>query len=239
MQIIVKYTNRTISNNKGFSMIEKLHELMGDQYREYIHFFSLRGHGTIDSIPQTEIIYIHAKTIVVDDQEVLIGSANINDRSLLGNRDSEMAVKIKDNNYVHSKMNGQDYSAAKFAITYRLRLLKEHLGCDLSDNTNPEWLIDPLSDEFYYNIRKISLSNTIIYREIFKCYPDNLYETFDDCEESYNVNDDLEYLKTKYALNKDMIIGHLVDFPINFLRKQKIKRSMFDKESLVPLINFI
>jgi len=30
--------------------------------------------------------------MIVDDQKVLIGSANINDRSMLGSRDSEIAV---------------------------------------------------------------------------------------------------------------------------------------------------
>ncbi len=30
--------------------------------------------------------------IIVDDKKILIGSANINDRSLLGSRDSELAI---------------------------------------------------------------------------------------------------------------------------------------------------
>lgn len=31
--------------------------------------------------------------MIVDDQKVIMGSANINDRSMLGNRDSEVAVQ--------------------------------------------------------------------------------------------------------------------------------------------------
>jgi phospholipase D1/2 len=31
--------------------------------------------------------------MIVDDDKVILGSANINDRSMLGNRDSEIAVK--------------------------------------------------------------------------------------------------------------------------------------------------
>ena len=34
------------------------------------------------------------KLIIVDDKYTLIGSANINDRSMLGERDSEIAVKL-------------------------------------------------------------------------------------------------------------------------------------------------
>jgi phospholipase D1/2 len=34
--------------------------------------------------------------MIVDDRHVIIGSANINDRSMNGTRDSELAVYIKD-----------------------------------------------------------------------------------------------------------------------------------------------
>jgi len=38
------------------------------------------------------MIYVHSKMMIVDDSYVLVGSANINDRSLSGWRDSEIAV---------------------------------------------------------------------------------------------------------------------------------------------------
>jgi len=40
----------------------------------------------------TEQIYVHTKLMIVDDTVAIIGSANINDRSIAGNRDSEIAV---------------------------------------------------------------------------------------------------------------------------------------------------
>ena len=43
-------------------------------------------------MPKTEIIYVHSKIMIVDDNITIIGSANINDRSMLGARDSEIAV---------------------------------------------------------------------------------------------------------------------------------------------------
>lgn len=64
--------------------------------RNYLHFFSLRTHGTLNNTPITEIIYVHSKMMIVDDRVALIGSANINDRSLMGSRDTELAVVIED-----------------------------------------------------------------------------------------------------------------------------------------------
>ena len=37
-------------------------------------------------------IYVHSKVMIVDDRRALIGSCNINDRSLLGSRDSEVSL---------------------------------------------------------------------------------------------------------------------------------------------------
>ena len=38
------------------------------------------------------MIYIHSKGMVVDDEYVIIGSANINQRSMEGTRDTEIAM---------------------------------------------------------------------------------------------------------------------------------------------------
>lgn len=37
-------------------------------------------------------IYVHSKVMIVDDRISVIGSSNINDRSLLGSRDSEVRL---------------------------------------------------------------------------------------------------------------------------------------------------
>lgn len=38
------------------------------------------------------MIYVHAKGMIVDDEYVIIGSANINQRSMDGSRDTEIAM---------------------------------------------------------------------------------------------------------------------------------------------------
>ena len=37
-------------------------------------------------------IYVHSKMMIVDDAYIIVGSANINQRSMAGTRDTEMAV---------------------------------------------------------------------------------------------------------------------------------------------------
>lgn len=47
------------------------------------------------------------------------GSANINDRSLLGKRDSELAILIEDTEMEPSLMDGVEYQAGRFALSLR------------------------------------------------------------------------------------------------------------------------
>lgn len=47
------------------------------------------------------------------------GSANINDRSMLGSRDSEMAVFVEDEERVPSVMGGEEYEAGPLTLALR------------------------------------------------------------------------------------------------------------------------
>ena len=53
--------------------------------------------------------------MIVDDKTVIIGSANINDRSLIGRRDSEVAVLITDEAFEDGKMNGESFPCGSYA----------------------------------------------------------------------------------------------------------------------------
>jgi phospholipase D1/2 len=63
-----------------------------DSPEQYISFYGLRTHAELLGVPVTELIYVHSKLMIVDDDFVILGSANINDRSMLGRNDSEIAV---------------------------------------------------------------------------------------------------------------------------------------------------
>lgn len=49
------------------------------------------------------MIYVHSKGMIVDDEYVLLGSANINQRSLSGSRDTEIAMGAYQPHYTWAK----------------------------------------------------------------------------------------------------------------------------------------
>ncbi|CAA7024374.1 unnamed protein product [Microthlaspi erraticum] len=74
---------------------------------------------------QRFMIYVHAKGMIVDDEYVLLGSANINQRSMAGSRDTEIAMgayqKQQTWNHRNKHPRGQVYG-------YRMSLWAEHMG---------------------------------------------------------------------------------------------------------------
>ena len=240
LQVIIKFTYKTISRNKGLSLIERLLDLLGDKTGEYIHFFSLRTHGIVNELPTTELIYIHTKLMIIDDKYVIIGSANINDRSMTGDRDSEFCVLYKDQMKMPSIMDGKDFQASLFAKTLRMKLWTEHLGITDKDEELINLLMDPLSDKFYEIVKKRARKNTEVYRDIWYCYPDDTMKSFKEIPKKKEMNEEeKKELIDKYNKRKDEIIGHIVEFPLGFLQNQILERSFFSSEMLVPIKNFV
>ena len=75
-------------------------------------------------VQTTELIYVHSKMIIVDDFSAIIASANINDRSMLGSRDSELGILVQDTRTVESRMDGKHYQAGAFACSLRQSLFR-------------------------------------------------------------------------------------------------------------------
>lgn len=72
----------------------------GIKGENYFVVYGLRTSAVLpNGVPVTEQIYVHSKLLIVDDTKIIVGSANINDRSLLGHRDSEIAVSSHSNRF--------------------------------------------------------------------------------------------------------------------------------------------
>jgi phospholipase D1/2 len=102
---------------------------------QYLQFYSLRQHAaTQEKLPLTEILYIHSKLIIADDRRMIIGSANINDRSLLGERDSEIGIFIEELQPIPSPSGRQVSPGIQ---EFRVRLYEEHFGDTGGLSANP------------------------------------------------------------------------------------------------------
>ncbi|KAF8895434.1 hypothetical protein BD779DRAFT_1619102 [Infundibulicybe gibba] len=148
IRIILECQNRTISRgpNSIFARLRK----EGIDPDDYISIFSLRNWAKMrGDVLTTEQVYIHAKVCIVDDRLAIIGSANINERSQQGDRDSELAAVIRDTDMIDCTMAGAPFKVGRFAHTLRVRLMREHLGIDV-DSLDEEDLMtnDPVKPEY-------------------------------------------------------------------------------------------
>jgi phospholipase D1/2 len=148
-------------NNSLINRIRRLLEAMKRDPREWVNYLTvlnMRNYGAtvqyarnqitrdedfaceIGRFVVTEQIYIHSKLMIVDDAVAIIGSANINDRSLTGNGDTEIAAIIVDTEGVQLSDLGSPtmkVQTRKFARELRQQLWMKHFGF-LMDSSGPE-----------------------------------------------------------------------------------------------------
>eukprot|EP01061_Rhynchopus_euleeides_P019752 TRINITY_DN32401_c0_g1_i2.p1 TRINITY_DN32401_c0_g1~~TRINITY_DN32401_c0_g1_i2.p1 ORF type:complete len:848 (+),score=327.63 TRINITY_DN32401_c0_g1_i2:169-2544(+) len=79
------------------------------------------------------MVYVHSKLLIADDDYVILGSANINDRSMAGDRDSEICIGAYQP--YHSRDQGEQYPNGH-VNAFRLSLWGEHLNEGPSVNPN-------------------------------------------------------------------------------------------------------
>ncbi|KAG8466860.1 hypothetical protein KFE25_008239 [Diacronema lutheri] len=194
----------------GRSLLELL-RADGLDPAQYICFFGLRTHAELMTAQfQTarelsEQVYVHSKLMIVDGRDALLGSANLNDRSLLGERDSEVNVLVTDapreSRAARAARAGagdaggderrRTFSSAAdggdgrdgFSSTLQAQLLTEHL--DLARAPAHEAaaiLADPASDTAWAAIRALAASNTAAFDAAIRCVPADDIATFAQLE---------------------------------------------------------
>lgn len=100
VRLVMHYQRCSIDRGK-FSLMKQLEARFQDvQISQYLSFYGLRTFdpAVLDAKgrPRTMQIYVHSKLLICDDRVMIIGSANINDRSLSGNRDSEICLRVEE-----------------------------------------------------------------------------------------------------------------------------------------------
>ena len=70
--------------------------------------------------------------MIIDDCIAICGSANINDRSMEGNRDSELCMLVSGGEKIESFMGGQPFMVSKKVNELRRWLFHEHFNIPLN-----------------------------------------------------------------------------------------------------------
>ncbi|KAM7133398.1 phospholipase D1 isoform 2-T2 [Molossus nigricans] len=232
LQAIMHFNFRTMCRGEN-SILGQLKAELGNQWINYISFCGLRTHAELEGNLVTELIYVHSKLLIADDNTVIIGSANINDRSMLGKRDSEMAVIVQDTGTVPSVMDGKEYQAGVFAQGLRLQCFRVVLGY-LYDPS--EDIQDPVSDKFFKEVWvSTAARNATIYDKVFRCLPSDEVQNLIQLREfiSKPIMAKEDRVRAEEELKK--IRGFLVQFPFNFLSEESLLPSVGTKEAMVPM----
>lgn len=193
---------------------------------------------------KTENVYVHSKCLNVDDVHLLVGSANINDRSMLGNRDSEMCMLMEDKTK-HFGKTMRSSTMMEFFGDYETNSVSNDL------NYKPEsQYIDWMNDEVWSKMIAHANKNTKTYRDILLPLPDDTIKTWKELKRlRKNRSFDIklfspDQMKASNNIFKDVvrmkndIKGIIVKFPLEFLADENLQPSVYSNTmgSLAPSI---
>jgi len=187
----------------------------GINIEDYINFFCLYTHGTINGVTVSSQIYVHSKIMIVDDNVMIIGSQNLNERSLLGSRDSELSVKFYDDaEKVEVKFGDKIEKVNKFVHRARLDLWKEHL------QVSEDQILDPTDDVCYHEIWLArAKKNTQIFDEVFPGKPqDAIIE-----EKDFHP-----WLSPRNVEKLEHVKGQVILFPLGFFSHMFVVKMFSD-----------
>ena len=145
---------------------------------KYVTLLNLRNWEKIGDRYVTEQIYVHSKMMIVDDRFAIVGSANINDRSLLGSRDSELAVMVMDTDTVNADLcgDGKQRPTRGFARKLRQEVWRNLFGITsgIRPATELQSAIDkPADPKSWAAIQAVAKKNTQLYEAAFDWIPRN------------------------------------------------------------------
>ena len=237
LQSVTFWNQATIFHGE-YSLLSKLkrRNIPNEVAMKYFSVYSLRKYDLIGTHFVTEIVYVHSKIMIVDDRLAIIGSANINDRSMLGNRDSEIAVMIEDLDFVDGRMDGAEYMMGRFSHSLRCDLLKEHLGMD-GDSEGDMKIKDPLANSFIEGVADLAKKNTGLFLLVFGkgLLPRDDVQDFEElkgCKDIPVRQEDTS--QTRKILTE--IKGTIVNHPSNFLSKDLKPDKILTRTNIVTVV---
>eukprot|EP00818_Percolomonas_sp_WS_P000150 CAMPEP_0117441610 /NCGR_PEP_ID=MMETSP0759-20121206/3723_1 /TAXON_ID=63605 /ORGANISM="Percolomonas cosmopolitus, Strain WS" /LENGTH=1075 /DNA_ID=CAMNT_0005233469 /DNA_START=8 /DNA_END=3235 /DNA_ORIENTATION=+ len=204
------------------SLVNRIGEILGkEKTNKYLTIHSLRSHGKTTKVNGegmteenylTEMAYIHAKMMIVDDEKVFVSSHNVNDRSFLGSRDSEIGMMIEDAEKVPVKINGVTTPCSKFVHEMRMDLFRMLLG--FKDQSEDSKIADPF--EAFKTWREMGRANSEIFDRVFDCVHAKTVD-LKGLKTLSNYKTRPKNVNLQYVGDLDKVKGFIEDFPRPFL----------------------
>lgn len=147
---------------------------------KYVTLLNLRNWAKLgnDKNPRyvTEQVYVHTKLMIVDDLYALLGSANINDRSLLGERDSEIAILVMDGDVGRADICGKGSQRPIRNYAHNLRKLVWNKLFGITGDVRPanhlkQAIEQPGIPDSWRSIQKQADANAAAYEAAFNYIP--------------------------------------------------------------------
>ncbi|KAG6703060.1 hypothetical protein I3842_07G065500 [Carya illinoinensis] len=116
------------------------------------------------------MIYVHAKGMIVDDEYVIVGSANINQRSMAGTKDTELAMAAYQPHHTWARRKKQPHGQV---YGYRISLWCEHLAMKDTCFEEPESLecVKTVNEIAYDNWNRFSTAEFTLLKGHLLQYP--------------------------------------------------------------------
>lgn len=170
---------RKVTLDAGEGVAAAYTSIPESEWREYLTLLNLRTADIINGKVRTEQVYVHSKLLIADDRTVIMGSANINDRSLEGERDSELSVWVNDQDKKEGVLlDGKKGAVVRtFAHELRKSLWRKHFALDGANrivraaDELKAMLDKPADPNTWRAIQRIADANQAAYAKVFPFIP--------------------------------------------------------------------
>lgn len=200
-------------------------------WKHYLTLLNLRTWENFNGRPVTEQIYVHSKLLIADDRVAILGSANINDRSQLGDRDSELAVVISGREAQPSKLDGcsaqpicsevQQLRITLWRKIFALDVTHQQVG--VTPATQLESILgQPAKPATWQAIQLQAHSNAQAYEKVFFHVPRDHASIWPSWPEAHDgsMPFEPEFWRSYKTNFPDPISGFVTSFPVYWTRRE-------------------
>ncbi|KAI8148534.1 hypothetical protein BJV82DRAFT_268413 [Fennellomyces sp. T-0311] len=220
-------------DGKEYQAAKFAHTLRMQLWKEHLGLLDFHDWDLLLDEDDDDVLQTRAtEGVGYDTQEAGTGQGPVSDEVRLGNADDIRACERDEVARIIDRVSRTRSIFDKFRHYKHGQHLKEAQA------------LDPMADRCYYNIwKKTANTNTLIYRDLFRCVPDDTVRTFEEHRKfvpdpnkiPYGHVADPDRTAEDIHDNLSKVRGHLVEFPVDYLADEQLMNVI---ESMAPMVIF-